>query len=80
MSCFILSGTDIFLNSAIFVDAKDDRETVICASSKDGVVRQTKGTVSHYSMVEQPGDEPLGFFVPETSTGIYPKTKERTFR
>ena len=55
------------------MDAKDDRETVICAPSKDGVVRQTKRTVSHYSMVEQPGDSPLGFFVPEKSTGDYIK-------
>jgi hypothetical protein len=55
--------------SAIFFDAKDDRDTVICERSKDGVLRQVKKTVSHYSVVEQPGDSPLGFFVPEASTG-----------
>ena len=52
------------------MDAKDDKDTVICAKSKDGVVRPTKRTVSHYSIVEQPGDNPLGFFVPDESTGI----------
>ena len=46
------------------MDAKDDKDTIICAKSKDGVVRPTKRTVSHYSIVEQPGDNPLGFFVP----------------
>ena len=68
----VLVGSCIFTSNpfpAIFFDAKEDKNVRLSQRDERGLVRHTIGKRSHYSVDEQPGANPLGIFVPESSTG-----------